>query len=94
LAAALHARAELIITVNLKDFPTTALTPHSIVATHPDAFVDDLFDLDEHKAIGAIGKMRSRLRAPSLSPADFIDSISQVGMPLTASRLRRHANRK
>jgi len=60
---------------------------------HPDAFVDDLFDLDECEAISAIAKMRSRLRAPSLSPADFIDSIAQAGMPLTASRLRHHANR-
>ena len=36
--------------------------------------MDDLFDLDERAAIG-IAKMRSRLRAPSLSPADFVDSI-------------------
>jgi predicted nucleic acid-binding protein len=93
LAAALHARAELIITVNLKDFPTAALTPHSIIAAHPDAFVDYLFDLDEREAIGGIAKMRSRLQAPSLSPDDFIDSIAQIGMPLTASKLRRHANR-
>jgi predicted nucleic acid-binding protein len=93
LAAAIHARAELIVTVNLKDFPAAALTTHSIVAVHPDAFVDDLFDLDESEAISAIGKMRSRLRAPSLSPGEFIDSIAQVGMPLAASRLRHHANR-
>jgi hypothetical protein len=92
LAAAIHARAELIVTVNLKDFPAAALTTHSIVAVHPDAFVDDLFDLDESEAISAIAKMRSRLRAPSLSPGEFIDSIAQVGMPLVASRLRHHAN--
>jgi hypothetical protein len=93
LAAALHARADLIITVNLKDFPTAAVTPHNIVAAHPDPFVEYLFDLDEPEAITAIAGMRSRLRAPSLSPDDFIDSIAQVGMPLTVSRLRRHANR-
>jgi hypothetical protein len=93
LAAALHARAELIITVNLKEFPAAALTPHSIVAEHSDAFVDDLFDLDARAAIGAIAKMRGRLRSPPLSPADFIDSIAQVGMPLSAPRLRRHAKR-
>jgi predicted nucleic acid-binding protein len=29
LAAAIHARAELIVTVNLKDFPAAALTTHS-----------------------------------------------------------------
>jgi hypothetical protein len=93
LAAALHARADLIITVNLKDFPTAALSPHSIVAAYPDPFVDYLFDLDEPEAIAATARMRSRLRAPALSSDDFIDSIAQIGMPLTASRLRRHAHR-
>ena len=93
LAAAIHARADLIITVNLKDFPTAVLTSHSIVAAHPDPFVDYLFDLDEPKAITAMARMRSRLRAPSLGPYDFIDSIVQAGMPLTVARLRRHASR-
>jgi hypothetical protein len=93
LAAAVYARAELIITVNLSDFPTAALRSHNIVAAHPDSFVDYLFDLNEGEAIGAIAVMRSRLRAPAMSPDEFIDSLAQVGMPLTVSRLRRHANR-
>jgi predicted nucleic acid-binding protein len=93
LAAAIHARADLIVTVNLKDFPTAALSSQGIVAAHPDPFVDYLFDLDEPEAVDAVARMRGRLRAPSLSPDDFIDSIAQVGMPLTASRLRNLSNR-
>jgi hypothetical protein len=57
LAAALHAGADLIITVNLKDFPTAALSPYSIVAAHPDPFVDYLFDLDKPEAIAATARM-------------------------------------
>src|SRR5215469_1954326 len=93
LAAAIHARADVLITVNLKDFPTAAVSSHGIVATHPDPFVDYLFDLNEPEVITAMARMRSRLRAPSLSPDDFIDSIAQAGMPLTVARLRRHASR-
>jgi predicted nucleic acid-binding protein len=93
LAAAIHARADLIVTVNLKDFPTAALSSQGIVAAHPDPFVDYLFDLDEPEAVDAVARMRGRLRAPSLSADDFIDSIAQVGMPLTASRLRNLSNR-
>jgi predicted nucleic acid-binding protein len=93
LAAAVHARADLIVTINLKDFPARVLASHGIVAVHPDPFIDYLFDQDESEAIAAVARMRSRLRAPSMSPSDFIDSIAQVGMPLTASRLRSHANR-
>jgi double zinc ribbon protein len=61
--------------------------------THPDPFVDYLFDLDEPEAVDAVARMRRRLRAPSLSADDFIDSIAQVGMPLTTSRLRNLSNR-
>ncbi len=93
LAAALHARADLIVTINLKDFPPTALIPYSIEAAHPDDFVEYLFDLDEDEAFAAIAKMRNRLRAPSMTPKEFIDSIEQVGMPQTASRLRNSAPR-
>jgi hypothetical protein len=78
LAAAIHARADQIVTVNLKDFPTAALSSQGIVAAHPDPFVDYLFDLDEPEAVDAVARMRGRLRAPSLSADDFIDSIAQV----------------
>jgi len=71
LAAAVHARADLVVTVNLKDFPTTSLSSLGILAAHPDLFVDDLFDLDELEAIGAIARMRGRLRAPSLKSQRF-----------------------
>ncbi len=93
LAAAVHARADLIVTVNLKDFPTAVLASHGTAAMHPDTFVEYLFDLDEIEAVAAVARMRGRLRAPPLSPDDFIDSFARVGMPLTASRLRNLVNR-
>jgi hypothetical protein len=93
LAAAVHAGADLIVTINLKDFPTAALASHGIAAMHPDTFVQYLFDFDEIDAIAAVARMRRRLRAPPLSPDDFIDSLAQIGMPLTVSRLRALANR-
>jgi predicted nucleic acid-binding protein len=40
LAAAVNARADLVVTVNLKDFATAVLAPHGIVAMHPGAFVE------------------------------------------------------
>ena len=93
LAAAIHARADLVITVNLKDFPPPALVPHTIEAIHPDYFVDYLIDLDEDEAFAAVAKMRSRLRTPSMTAKEFIESIERIGMPLTSSRLRNNATR-
>lgn len=43
LAAAIHARADLIITLNLKDFPMAILASHCILAMHADTFVEYLF---------------------------------------------------
>jgi hypothetical protein len=38
LASAIYARAGVIITNNLSDFPPTALGVHGITAAHPDRF--------------------------------------------------------
>ena len=39
LAVAIHVKAELIITCNLRDFPTASLLPFGIEALPPDEFV-------------------------------------------------------
>jgi predicted nucleic acid-binding protein len=45
LAAAAESEAELIVTLNLRDFPQAALTPFGVEAKHPDAFLISLYDL-------------------------------------------------
>ncbi len=89
LAAAIESHADVIVTANLKDFPPAALMPHGIAAAHPDDFVDNLFDLNEDEAFAAAAGMRGRLRAPSMTPKQFIESIEKAGLPQTAVRLRR-----
>ncbi len=42
LAAAVRCNAQVIVTVNVKDFPTTALDPYSIVPFGPSAFLRNL----------------------------------------------------
>jgi len=44
-AAAVRVGAEMIVTLNLKDFPPSALNPFKIEARHPDRFLIELFDL-------------------------------------------------
>jgi hypothetical protein len=39
LAAAIVARADVIVTYNLKDFPATILEQYGIEAQHPDEFL-------------------------------------------------------
>lgn len=44
-AAAVRIGAEVIVTLNLKDFPPSALEPFKVEARHPDRFLIELFDL-------------------------------------------------
>jgi len=53
LAAAIKGQAQIIVTANLKDFPTNALIPHSIRAEHPDVFISGCIDRDKQKALKA-----------------------------------------
>jgi PIN domain len=46
LAAAVRARAEIIVTYNTKDFPRSSLAPYSIIAQGPTTFLRNLFELD------------------------------------------------
>src|SRR5258708_10864140 len=46
LAAAVRCNAGLIVTLNTKDFPKTALERYSITVAGPSTFLRDLYELD------------------------------------------------
>jgi hypothetical protein len=54
LAAAAGARADLIVTFNLRDFPRRVLAAHGIEARHPDGFLWELLSAAPERAGGAI----------------------------------------
>ena len=68
LAAAIHGRAGLIVTFNLKDFPSSVLEPYGVQAIHPDEFVVRF--LDEQPDLGA----RS-----DAAPAGGLEESPEVG---------------
>lgn len=59
LAAAIGSQADVIVTVNLKDFPAAALAPCDVEAQHPNTFVANLIELNPEKARGAFYKKPS-----------------------------------
>jgi len=62
LAAAIVGQADLIITLNLDDFPPEELEPFGIEAQHPDTFVAHLIGLDQEAVCAAIRRMRERYK--------------------------------
>ena len=86
-AAAVRSESSVIVTANLKDFPSTALAPHGIVAMHPDQFLRSLLAENPTAVLDALEEQLSRYRNLPVRLADllgrlkpfvpgFIDSIA------------------
>lgn len=88
-AAAIHARADAIVTFNLKHFPTAALAPHNLEAIHPDEFVNFQYDLDESAVIVAAQTCCGRLKNPAPTGQQYLTTLEGQGLPRTAGILRK-----
>ncbi|MCA9323326.1 MAG: PIN domain-containing protein [Planctomycetes bacterium] len=88
LAAAIVCGANVIVTMNERDFPEDLLAPHGIAAQDPDRFVLHQFDLDPGAVCTSAKTMRRRLQRPAYDPFEFLDLLQARGLPGTASRLR------
>lgn len=89
-AAAVRSNAEIIVTLNLKDFPTPALDTFGIEALHPDDFIMDLFDLNSALVLSAVSMQRSNLRRPPMSVDDYLAALLRQGMAQTVKELNKY----
>lgn len=80
LAAAIKCSASVIVTFNLKDFPSDALEPFEIEAVHPDDFIADLFDLDQAAVLEAVQAQRASLKNPPHSARELLDRLLIQGL--------------
>lgn len=83
LAAAIHARAEVILTFNLKDFPEEALNPWGIVAKHPQDYLETLYEIDDRQVVARVSAIAAK------RGEDMEDVLVRLGqaLPTFASRL-------
>ncbi len=88
LAAAIFARASVIVTANLKDFPADDLAPYGVTAQHPDAFLSGRFDDDRVAVIDAVRRISAASRRPPLAVTDIIDRMGESDLPMLAERMR------
>jgi len=88
LAAAIQAKASVIVTYNLSDFPAEALEPHGVRAEHPDAFILDLLETDLEAVIQAVRDQRSSLRSPAVTADELLATLEKQRLTQTVRRLR------
>ena len=87
-AAAIHGQANIILTANLKDFPSSAIAPYRLTAEHPDSFLAQLCRESPNRFLDALARVRARLRNPPLSPAEHLAALRRAGLDATAIEIR------
>lgn len=88
LAAAVKARAQVIITNNLKDFPPDELVAWDIEAKGADDFVHDQIDLSRDTVYGAVQRIADSWANPPGTIADVLTSLERDGLVQSVAALR------
>lgn len=88
LAAAVQARANVLVTFNLKDFPPGVLDEHVIVPLHLDALLPRLWTESPDGFRLALGRLVASLKAPPMDLEDIATALEKLQMPQTAMLLR------
>jgi predicted nucleic acid-binding protein len=90
LAAAIRGHADVIVTMNLRDFPADTIGPFGIEAQHPDEFVLHLLGLAPGAVAAAAENHRQSLKNPPKTVAEYLEALERQGLTQTASVLREH----
>ncbi len=88
LAAAIWARADVIVTYNLSDFPAQTLGTYGIEAQHPDEFITHLIDLAPTIVCEAVKRQQMSLKNPPQSVEELLGAYSRQGLVQTVVELR------
>lgn len=89
LAAAIEAKADLIVTFNLKDFPPPALSPYQIRAQDPDDFICDLIDQSPKTVLEAVRDHHESLQRPRKTKEQYLGTLIKQRLRRTVERLER-----
>lgn len=88
LAAAIKIKADVIVTVNLKDFPTDYLAQFNVESQHPDEFILNLINLNPEKAQQAFNNQVAALKKPPMSREQVLESLEKCRLMKTVELLK------
>lgn len=88
-AAAVAAKAHVIVTSNVRHFPMVALAPWQVEAQAPDVFLTHLFDLAPDVMGEVIEQQARDLRRPPITVFELLDRLRDQA-PVFVEKVRRH----
>jgi predicted nucleic acid-binding protein len=92
LAAAIRGQADVIVTMNLRDFPAQIVGQFGIETQHPDEFVLHLLDLAPSAVLAAAAEHRGSLKNPPKTATEYLESLEGQLLTQSASALREFIN--
>ena len=90
LAAAIRGHADVIVTMNLRDFPSGTIGSFGMEVQHPDEFVLHLLDLAPSAVVAAAQTHRKSLKNPPKTAAEYLETLERQGLTQTVSALREY----
>lgn len=90
LAAAVLGRADVIVTVNVKDFPVSELSRFGVELQTPDEFLMNQLDLDPQLVVDSLVRQAEAMRNPELTVSDLLDRLSRANAPRFAHEAGKH----
>lgn len=88
LAAAIRSGAQVIVTMNLRDFPDHLLERYDIEAKHPDELVLESLDLASGAVVQCVVSQAAACKSPSVSVPELLDTLREQGLVRSVARLR------
>jgi predicted nucleic acid-binding protein len=87
LAAAIKTNANIIVTNNLKDFPSDYLSTFGLTAKSADDFITDTIDLNQERAVEAFRQLVVNRTNPDLDEYQILNIFRRNGLNDSANYL-------
>ena len=87
LAAGIKAKADVLVTYNLKDFPESAIEPYALKVWHPDQFLGYLLLENRADFLKAVKIQRRNLSKPPMSVSDLLAVLKKLRLSETVEEL-------
>jgi predicted nucleic acid-binding protein len=87
LAAATECEATIIVTANLRDFPSERLSAYGIEAQNADSFILGLFKDSPNDVISALHELRQDLKNPPMTATALLATMARHGLVASAEAL-------
>lgn len=89
LAAAIRARADAIVTANVRDFPVEITAGFDVEVIHPDQFLMSQLDMRSRTVMEVLTAQAGAAKNPRLSLEDVLNSLVRAGVPQFVDEVRR-----